>query len=477
MSNLTNANSNNAYFITKNNIIETTNNLLYKMVGYHSLINMNIEDFWKLIKLEKHNKYYKITSRSSKVTEVYINEYDLLNVDECLYIFNVKKNYEFEGCSKVLNQLFSDKINGIGIFSLPDLNLIECNKMYLDFLDEPYNSIKSPIGESIFEIISDFEGSSLYEVWENTIETKKSTSLKSIQFFDSEKDCIVYWDMLIAPVDIFDESYLCVIIVDVTENMSNKFQLEQQSLTINKQNRKLEAIIEAMSGCINIIDNKGNFTKKSSLLEDFFEFDENNKIKYELSEFYDINENPISYENNIIYQLLSGNEIIDYKQILKNKDITKYAMVNGKPIFDESGDFEMGVFITNDITEIITQGKIIEEQSKKAQVIIDNISDGLYIVDNNFNITLLNNSAKDIFYEADAIKKLSDSFKHTRYYDMENKLISLEDMPEYRALRGAKVSDYRITAHRPEGKYNFSFSGSPIYDEKGKITMAIICCR
>ncbi|MBC8060631.1 MAG: HAMP domain-containing histidine kinase [Clostridiaceae bacterium] len=60
---------------------------------------------------------------------------------------------------------------------------------------------------------------------------------------------------------------------------------------------------------------------------------------------------------------------------------------------------------------------------------------------------------------------------------MENKLISLEDMPEYRALRGAKVSDYRITAHRPEGKYNFSFSGSPIYDEKGKITMAIICCR
>jgi len=332
VSNLANANSNNAYVITRNDIIETTNSLLYKMVGYHGLVSMNIKDFWKLIKLEQHNTYYKITSRSSRDTEVYINQYELLNENECLYIFNVKRNYEFEGCSSVLNQLFSDKINGIGIFSLPELNLIECNKMYLDFLDEPYNSTKSPIGRSVFEIISDFKDSSLYEVWDNTIKTKKSTNLKSIQFFDSVKDCIVYWDMLIAPVDIFDESYLCVTIVDVTENMSNKFQLEQQSLTINKQNRKLEAVIEAMSGYINIIDKDGTFTKKSSLVENF----------------YDIN------ENNIVNELLAGNEIIDSKEILKNKNITRYAMVNGKPIFDESGDFEMGVFITNDITEIVS---------------------------------------------------------------------------------------------------------------------------
>lgn len=123
------------------------------------------------------------------------------------------------------------------------------------------------------------------------------------------------------------------------------------------------------------------------------------------------------------------------------------------------------------------QTKMIEQQEKKLEAIIQNISDGLYTIDKNKNINLLNQGAKDFFCEPDKIKKLGDSFKSTIYYDSMENLIPIEKLPFNRIFSGEKLLDYRLKVSRPDGIFQYSISGSPVYDSLGNISMAIICTR
>jgi len=125
----------------------------------------------------------------------------------------------------------------------------------------------------------------------------------------------------------------------------------------------------------------------------------------------------------------------------------------------------------------VIQARIIEEQKNQLEIIIENMSDGLFTIDKTGKFTLLNDSAKEFFYNSDSVKKAGDSFKSVKYYDSEENLIRLEDMPGFRVLKGEKIREYRITMDRPDGVYHFNISGSPIYDKDGNIIKAVLCTR
>lgn len=125
----------------------------------------------------------------------------------------------------------------------------------------------------------------------------------------------------------------------------------------------------------------------------------------------------------------------------------------------------------------IIQSKIIEEQKKQLEAIIGNMSDGLFTLDKDSKFTFLNDSAKEFFYNSDLVKKAGDTFQSVKYYDSEDNLIRLEDMPGCRVLNGEKIREYRITMDRPDGVYHFNISGSPIYDKSGNTIKAVLCTR
>lgn len=130
--------------------------------------------------------------------------------------------------------------------------------------------------------------------------------------------------------------------------------------------------------------------------------------------------------------------------------------------------------LSDNIMEIHKKEKAIKEQKEDLQAIIENIPDGLYTVDKELNIAFLNSSIREYTYEYHKIKSLGDILKHTKIYDSEGKLLTLEDMPEVRVLKGDKIEGYIYTAHRPDGIYHFSMSGNPIYDENGNIEKAVV---
>lgn len=265
------------------------------------------------------------------------------------YIFSEKQNSRFENKFAAINKLLLDEHFGLGIYSVPNFNLIKANQVYFDLLDEPYNKKETTIGLNLDKFIGSQVGS-LQEKFKEVIITGTTVYGKEIKGITGS----------------WKENYCNNTIIPIVED---------------------------------------------------------GKVKYIISMTEDVTEKVITRK--------------------KNEE----------------------------------QTKIIEKQKEELDAIIENMSDGLYIIDQNRNIKLLNDSAKEVFYNADLIKKLGDLLKHTKHYDSNGNLISLEDMPSSKVLRGEKISEYTITAERPDGMYYFNISGSPIYDEKGRIQKALLCIR
>jgi len=429
----------------------------------------------KKIEGKNDNDNIYLFTKSLEPREVTVSVERDKNKNDTIYFFDEKENSRLESKFLYVEQLYLENNCGIAIYSSSDLVLLKANQKFIDYLNEPFNKKENCIGKPIDKIVKGFKGSVSEEIWTNTINSGKT-------FYANEVICdrgITYWDSSIVPI--YEEGKVTYFIencIEVTERVLSRKLIEEQAAKIERQNKKIEAIIDLADEHISIFDKNGNCIRHSKVLMELFELNEVNNIN-ELKDkikTFDIDGNEISFENSEFCSISRGKEINNNKGIIKKGSIEKYFIMNGKPIFGGSGKFEMYVLIINDITEII-QSKSIEERKNQLEAIIENMSDGLFTIDKESKFTLLNNGAKEFLYNSDLVKKVGDTFQDVKYYDSEDKLIRLEDMPGYRVLNGEKIREYRISAVRPDGVYHFNLSGSPIYDKNGNIIKALLCTR
>lgn len=126
--------------------------------------------------------------------------------------------------------------------------------------------------------------------------------------------------------------------------------------------------------------------------------------------------------------------------------------------------------------ELVEQKRELEKKNKELEAIIESMSDGLFMIDKNYDFIFLNQGGRDFFYKPEIIKN-GASFTHTKYYDMQGNLLRVEDMIGTKVLSGEKIKNSRIKLVRPDKTLYYSMSGNPIYGEGGDIAAAIICCR
>ncbi len=126
--------------------------------------------------------------------------------------------------------------------------------------------------------------------------------------------------------------------------------------------------------------------------------------------------------------------------------------------------------------ELVRQKRQLEIKNRQLEAIIESMSDGLFMIDKNYDFTFLNQGGQNFFYKPETVTN-GASFSHTKYYDMQGRVLMIEDMVGSRVLKGEKIKHSRLKAERPDKTLYFSMSGNPIYDEAGEIAAAIICCR
>lgn len=126
--------------------------------------------------------------------------------------------------------------------------------------------------------------------------------------------------------------------------------------------------------------------------------------------------------------------------------------------------------------QLLLQKRQLEGKNEELEAILESMSDGLFMVDKNLNFKFLNQRGGDFFYKSESVKN-GANISDTKCYDVQGKLIQLEDMGGVRALKGEKIKCERIKVVHPDKTLFFSMSGNPIYGEGGEINAAIICCR
>jgi signal transduction histidine kinase/PAS domain-containing protein len=136
-----------------------------------------------------------------------------------------------------------------------------------------------------------------------------------------------------------------------------------------------------------------------------------------------------------------------------------------------------------DVTESVAAREALKEsnhalhmESAKMQAILESMIDGICTLDIDGNMEMINSGAQNLI-NAPKRLKFQDLFSTVKFYNLDGRQVSADEMPGPIVLKGKKLKTYRLSRVTPEKTTYFSFSGSPIYDEKGDVSKAVICAR
>lgn len=167
-------------------------------------------------------------------------------------------------------------------------------------------------------------------------------------------------------------------------------------------------------------------------------------------------------------------------KVVGARGMATYWDINIKMITGER-DRQFAVVSFYDVTERAYKRKCSEKRHAGMELILDNISDAVTILDKDGNYVYINNMAKDFLspylpshitnFESMSTKIIYDAYELN---DVNGEKIAFENTPDRRVLRGEKLSNHKIIATSERSTTYFSCEGQPLYDRAGNIDGAIL---
>lgn len=152
-------------------------------------------------------------------------------------------------------------------------------------------------------------------------------------------------------------------------------------------------------------------------------------------------------------------------------------------INNSQGQPEGVIVIGDEVTEQVVDRIKNDALTKQLQAIVENMNEGLILCDQFGKMKLWNPSACKMhgFHGMDEVYEYYSSYpKMFQLYSIEGDLLEVSEWPMSRALRGETfvaqefiVEKLDITSERWIGSY----SGSPIFDDKGRLVFAVMTIR
>jgi PAS domain S-box-containing protein len=393
-----------------------------------------------------------------------------------VYIFSEISNSNLNVKIPLANALCSDGYYGIGIYSLPDMTLLKTNDKYISFKDEPYNKKENCVGRKISEFATGFRGSSYEDIWKNLIKTGEAVSIDEYKYEGLARG-ITYWKLSLVPIFEGNIAKYCVVMTtEITSEVLNRKQLEEQINIIKSQNERLKK----QAGLLNLSS------------EAIFLWNLNGGIAYwnkgaEILYGYSKEEAVGAIGCDLLKTTLpSGRQDIEpmllrdkhwWGEIYHTKKNGKQIIVESRMqlIIDENG--QQIVLETNrDITERIEIQEKLRDQKEQLEAIIQNIDDAIFIFDENKKYYLTNKAAKEYFPKTE-LNTLGDAYDAAEYYDLDGNKISFGNMTISKVFRGEVVINEKLTLRNSKMTKHISVNGRPIYDSNGNIKFAVLCSR
>ena len=282
------------------------------------------------------------------------------------------------------------------------------------------------------------------------------------------------------PMEINGLQVLYLIVYDITESILNRQLIEEQYKRVERQNEKLEAIIENTSNGVLIFDSRGEYITFNKYARDFYinYFPQFKTVgdAFKTADHFDIEGRLIHYMDSPGARVMRGEKVADYIVRFREGHKNIYMKVNGAPVYDDKGDFLLGILSIQDVTEQIRMNDLLKAQKDQLQAIIDNMSDGLAIYNKSGKIIMYNEAAMDFLSFTN--EKIKDSAFREPFIckDMFGKVLSYDEMPISRALLGEKIVQKRLMFESVTEKVYLDVSATPVYN-RSKLSMIILNVR
>ena len=118
---------------------------------------------------------------------------------------------------------------------------------------------------------------------------------------------------------------------------------------------------------------------------------------------------------------------------------------------------------------------VIEKQKDQLEGIMQNMSDAIFIIDRDGKYILKNKAAMERFNIE--LKQVGDINNVAKFYYLDGKEITLQNMPEVLMQRGIETKDQVINIKFPNREIYVSVSATPIFDHQGNYTMGVLSSR
>lgn len=234
--------------------------------------------------------------------------------------------------------------------------------------------------------------------------------------------------------------------------------------------KKIEAVINNFSDGIMILYK--NFEKfflneKAKAILDY------PKDKYELLNnlrnniFYDSSNKIIKFEDIPINRVLRGEILNDVHVSIPMSNDNKYFSINGSPVYDNVGNVEKAILCFRENTEQIKRDKLMRQQKEELEIILNNISDIIVIVNDKEEVIKTNKSTNDNIKNWLLIK--------SKHYSIDGSNIPDRQYPIKKLMRGEKFSKFKVSIEYENNKIlYYEVSAKPIYNKHGQFDIGIL---
>lgn len=123
---------------------------------------------------------------------------------------------------------------------------------------------------------------------------------------------------------------------------------------------------------------------------------------------------------------------------------------------------------------------LVENERNLRDALLQNINVGIFAIDNEQNLTLVNAVAKEMIGISDTSLPLPEVFKHFNIYASDgNTAVPLKNMPLMRALRNQVVTNLELVfENKVDGRRSHVLINSqPVFDNDNKIVGAVSACH
>ena len=278
--------------------------------------------------------------------------------------------------------------------------------------------------------------------------------------------------------------YILSMLEDVTERVNNKKKLEEYYRTIEKQAQQLKMITENMNEALFIINKDGRYDYFNKHAEEMTIQSENIKRIGDTlnhSKYYDDAGKELTIDEMPSSRVLKGESIQNVVIKSERPNFEAYFNFNGNPIYNGQGELVSALLCFRDVTEKYKYEQEIRERKELLEVIIENMSESLTVVDKNGKFILRNRKFKEcmtkIYGEFYIPNYVGDSIRlGQKYFDECNNEMSLQDLPSVRVMNGEKIERQKIIIEDKDKTIYMEMSATPICDDKGNLLFGVISC-